>query len=270
LSQLALPNNIEVDTTADAIEVEQNYQVIEQFVNSQLINRDGSISMAAPLLLVGDPTAERHAATKSYVDNVVPVGVVMLFAGGAVPAGRWFLCNGAVMTATSWPELFAVLGYKYGGSASSFNLPNLAGRFPIGVQSTDTRFDTIGETGGTFEVPVPQHLHAMPHTHPINHDHGQINTGSGGDHNHQGRFSSGAGLAAGGTWYAHRLSDISGTVASQITGQSGSHEHTVNLPAFTGNSGAVSTANTDNTGEAGVDMVQPYIVLNYIIKADPV
>ena len=36
----------------------------------------------------------------------------------------WELCNGQSLSTTAYPELFALIGYNYGGSGESFNIPN--------------------------------------------------------------------------------------------------------------------------------------------------
>ena len=66
---LLLPNTIDRDTTADAVEVEQNFSVAQQYVNTNVITRDGSVAMTNPLLLAGDPTQPNQAANKGYVDG---------------------------------------------------------------------------------------------------------------------------------------------------------------------------------------------------------
>ena len=39
----------------------------------------------------------------------------------ALEAGGWMLCDGRPLDCSGYPELFAVLGYLYGGSGVSFN-----------------------------------------------------------------------------------------------------------------------------------------------------
>lgn len=93
----------------------------------------------------------RHAA------NGVPVGTVVVYAGDAnnVPEG-WLLCDGASVGQADYPQLYAILGSAWGTSGSSFNLPDLRGRFLRGVDdgagvdpnaSTRTASNTGGNTG---------------------------------------------------------------------------------------------------------------------------
>lgn len=57
-------------------------------------------------------------------------GMIALFAANSIPAG-WLKANGAAGLSTStYANLFAVIGYTYGGSGSSFTLPDCRGYFP--------------------------------------------------------------------------------------------------------------------------------------------
>lgn len=88
-----------------------------------------------------DSKVPSQKAVKAYIDaggatNIVfvPVGAMLPFGGSAAPA-NFFLCNGASKDTTTYATLFAILGYAYGGSGSSFNLPNLQNRIPLGAGS---------------------------------------------------------------------------------------------------------------------------------------
>ena len=167
MAALLLPNTIDNFTPADGAEVQQNFAGVQAHINTNLIARDGTVAMAAPLLLVGDPTLANHAANKDYVDNLLPVGIILPYAGTTAPGGRWALANGAALNTVTYPRLFAVLGYRYGGSGTSFNVPNLAARVPVGLDAGQVRFDATGKTGGSTLLPVPQHQHGHhPHPHP--------------------------------------------------------------------------------------------------------
>ena len=66
---ISLPNTIENDSPADAAEVQQNFTALQAHVNTNLIDRNGSVAMNQPLTLFGDPTQPNHAANKDYVDG---------------------------------------------------------------------------------------------------------------------------------------------------------------------------------------------------------
>lgn len=95
-------------------------------------------------------------------------GMIAAWAGGAVPSG-WLLCDGSSVATATYPDLFAEIGYTYGGAGANFNLPNLVDVFVRG-QSSST-----AATGGTdnmtltiAEMPAHDHTINDPgHTHEI-------------------------------------------------------------------------------------------------------
>lgn len=255
--------NILNDTPATAIDVDWNFQAIEDYIATDVVKRDGSVAMEAPLNLLGaPPTVATHAVPKSYVDNVIPIGTIWQFAGGpgavgvpqTVPAG-WALCDGASKSTTQpdYAALFAVIGYTYGGSGGSFNLPNLQSRFPVGRSALgDASFDALGETGGNRNATLPTHQHdiahghahtisattnvkSTDHYHDINHDHGSFSTNGDGDHGHtyptQANNTAGPNAAQGG----NNTGGVTNQAVNQGPGQGG-HLHTIDVPNFTGTS----------------------------------
>jgi microcystin-dependent protein len=68
----------------------------------------------------------------------IPAGVVQSYLGATsnVPTG-WILANGASLGTATYPALFAVIGYSFGGSGASFSVPDLnVGFFLVGSTST--------------------------------------------------------------------------------------------------------------------------------------
>jgi microcystin-dependent protein len=78
------------------------------------------------------------------------IGTIKLFAGNFVPRG-YMLCNGAIIAIQQNTALFAILGTYYGGNGqTTFALPNLNGRYPIGIGSSNTgQSYELGEAAGT-------------------------------------------------------------------------------------------------------------------------
>jgi microcystin-dependent protein len=155
------------NTPASAIDVDWDFQTIEDYVATDLIHRDGSVAMEAPLNLLGAaPSLPTHAISKQYLDTVgIPPGVIWQYAGATAPIG-WVFCDGTSKTTTdpSYAALFAAIGYAYGGSGTSFNLPNLQGRMPVGRQAGDALLGTLGTKAGS-RTAIPNHTHPMPHVH---------------------------------------------------------------------------------------------------------
>lgn len=95
----------------------------------------------------------------------VPAGGIMEFAGSTAPTG-WLICDGQAVSRTTYADLYAIIGTTYGtgDGSTTFNVPNLKGKVPVGRNSSDTSFDTLGETGGekthTLTInEMPKHGH---------------------------------------------------------------------------------------------------------------
>lgn len=81
------------------------------------------------------------------------IGEVKLFAGNFAPRG-WAFCDGQLLPISSNQALFSILGTTYGGDGrTSFALPDLRGRVPVGPRQgpyTPTyRLGDKGSLGGT-------------------------------------------------------------------------------------------------------------------------
>ena len=276
------------NTPADAVDVDYNFKNIQSHIANELINRDGSVAMTGPIT-VPPPTAPNHAASKAYVDAATPVGVINPYAGATAPTG-WALCDGSSKTTTDplYAALFAVIGYTYGGSSGSFNLPNLQGRFPVG-KGTTAPFTALNTPGGTKDAIVVGHSHIVQahqhdlsnHQHVGRHTHGLIGTGNqSANHVHNV-------MAPG--WFAHGQNGTVGHTAVPAgtgntflefnnapgtTNNLSDHTHNINIPESTAltdgpntNTSGYASPATDTQGSAGTNQnLPPYVVLNYIIR----
>lgn len=102
---------------------------------------------------------------KTTINTNTPVGCINLYAGSTAPTG-WLICDGSAVSRTTYANLFSVIGTTYGtgDGSTTFNIPNLKGKVPVGLDSNDTDFDTLGEIGGekthTLTVnEMPSHTH---------------------------------------------------------------------------------------------------------------
>ena len=94
------------------------------------------------------------------------LGEIRLFAGNFAPKG-WALCNGQLLPIRQYTALFSLLGTYYGGDGkTTFALPDLQGRVPIGQgNGAGLTPRVVGEAGGesavslsATEMPVHTHL----------------------------------------------------------------------------------------------------------------
>ena len=99
-------------------------------------------------------------------DNV-PIGAILPF-GGSTPPSGYLICDGTSYAASAYPQLSAVIGYTYGGSGGSFNVPDCRGKALVGYKSGDANFGTLGasvgeaaHTLGVTEIPAHAHAEAI-------------------------------------------------------------------------------------------------------------
>lgn len=152
--------------------------------------------------------------------DTLSIGTIVPFGSNTVPE-NWLLCDGSAVSRTQYQDLFNIIGTTFGqgDGFTTFNLPDLRDRVPVGKDSNDTDFGSLGNTGGEKEHTLT--VEEMP-----SHSHMQFvgaNSGSWGvrsDYNSDGNC----------------------------------------MPYDQGNTG------TTGGGEAH-NILQPYIVTNYIIKA---
>ena len=132
-----------------------------------------------------------------HVQNTAPVGALQMYAGPAGTASAvaiagtgtstaaWLFCTGTAVSRAVYASLFLAIGTTYGAGdgSTTFNLPDLRGRIPVGSgqgagdgrtgTATGTPTGTalanriVGEWGGeqqhTLVVSeIPAHSHTIP------------------------------------------------------------------------------------------------------------
>lgn len=190
---------------------------------------------------------------------LVPPGAIMPFGGETAPDG-WLLCDGTEVKISDYTALFNIIRYNFKDASllsdsgvNSFALPDLRGRFPLGLDNmggpsvnrvTDIAADAIGgnagSEGATIELEnLPEHEHDME--------------GDSGTQYYATRVGSGAVL------------DDEAVSLTIEPGAGGTQGYA--------SSGGVKQSNTV-TDEAGnivprlgeeLNVMNPYLALNYII-----
>jgi microcystin-dependent protein len=114
----------------------------------------------------------------------MPCGAIVLWGALAAPAdvvtgtsppqAVWLLCDGSPVSSTVYGDLYAAIGTSYGNGngSTTFNVPDLRERFPLGKSASGANA-TLGHISGAI-----QHTHHGPsHTHATEpHRHGHIHT----------------------------------------------------------------------------------------------
>lgn len=184
------------------------------------------------------------AALKTSVGGpFVPVGAIMPYGGSSAPTG-YLLCDGTSYATATYPALFSVIGYAYGGSGANFNVPNTKGRMIAGRDAADAAFDVLGETGGAKTVTLTAlQSGTRAHSHGVTdptHSHGPGAGSFFGMSNASFGTSTGSGLGS-----VEVYAGTTGGAATNISIQ---------------NSTAVAAQDAHEN-------LPPYIVLNHIIRA---
>ena len=105
--------------------------------------------------------------------GAAPIGSIITWTTAAAPRG-WLVCDGSAISRTTYSDLFAVVGTTYGvgDGSTTFNLPDLKGRVPVGYGTgTDGNnksldFTPLGSQGGEYEHTltvneIPEHSHRV-------------------------------------------------------------------------------------------------------------
>jgi microcystin-dependent protein len=95
------------------------------------------------------------------------IGQVELFPYSFVPDG-WLACNGQLLTTADHMPLFNFIGTTYGGDGkTTFAVPNLNARFPMGIGAgPGLPAIALGQTGGAEYATLTQDT--LPsHSHPV-------------------------------------------------------------------------------------------------------
>jgi microcystin-dependent protein len=178
-----------------------------------------------------------------------PVGEIAMWSTNTAPTG-WLLCDGTPANRSTYSALHTLMqaaGYPYGAGdgSTTFGIPNLQGKFPVGRDATQVEFDTLGETGGSktsalVAANLPAHTHTVDsNTLDVLYNAGSYTTGyiTGRDADNNGV--------------------IDGTTNTFGIAVGSATDHTHTIPTSGGNGTA--------TGDTFSNLA-PYIALNFIIR----
>jgi len=226
----------------------------------------------ASVTLTGDVTGTANFASgnvsvaTTYATNPVPSGVISMFGGTSAPTG-YLLCDGTAVSRTTYADLFTAIATNFGSGdgTSSFNLPNLQDRFPLGKGSTyslnntggSSTFTPAGTNGsitpsGTVSVSGTVASHTLTSSQIPSHRH-EVDS-------HDSNTSFGSNPATM-EFVQSYGTGIGPTVYSSYVGGGLGHNHGWSgSGSFTGNAATPSFTGTNATS------MPPYICVNYIIK----
>ncbi len=239
LAQTDVPHAFKSGDVIEAEKFNENFDALAEAINGIPAGPQGPQGETGP---AGPP---------------LPAGTLLMYAAATAPEG-YLLANGQAVSRTIYEDLFAAIGNTYGpgDGFTTFNLPDLTNRFPLGGS-------TVGGTGGAASVTLT--TDELPaHTHTGTTDSNGAHTHSIADPGHThivtGTLQTTGSNTAEGLDSTFGEPDISRTVSttssSSTTGitidSDGAHTHD-----FT-------TASTG--GGQAFSIMNPHVVVNYIIK----
>lgn len=159
-SNPVVPNTFVAETPAYAAEVNENFQLFATWIAANAMQIDGSVAFTnIPSGPAGaDPVSADQFTRKAYVDSVASGGAPaadigdIKMGGWAVAPSGWLLCQGQLVSRTTYSALFAVVGTTFGAGdgATTFGVPDLRGRSPLGAGTgTGLTARTLGASLGT-------------------------------------------------------------------------------------------------------------------------
>lgn len=188
--------------------------------------------------IVSSMTTDWTTALAGKVDKLNIVGMIAPFATSSPPTD-WLECNGEAVSRTTYAVLFASISTAFGAGdgSTTFNLPDLQGRAPIGAGTGS------GLTARTLGTKLGEETHTLTESQMPSHRHfyalAQIDDGNG------------SGLTTG--------DQQRGLYSDAGTRQTNSVEDT-------GTNGLFSTA---SGGGAAHPNMPPSLVVKYYIRALP-
>jgi len=211
---------------ADALLAQHNSDGTHKNVTTNTLAVSGNGSVGGDFAVTGGMTVGGKDVTQ-----LVPAGVMTMFAGSSAPTG-WLLCDGSSVLRATYPDLFTVIGTTYGSvDGTHFTLPNWKGKAPFGVDSSQAEFTPIGTTGGQKTLQA--------------HTHGYTDTG----HRHA-------------LWSIAQEANVYtlGGTSNRAILKGG------NPDAGDGVTGLSATNISINSAGSGANNLNPYMATNFIIK----
>jgi microcystin-dependent protein len=124
-------DGISVAGAADASTIAKG--IAEEATTAEINAATGSGGTGARLFM--NPSAFSTTTYASVISSLT--GAIVAFGSSTPPTG-WLNCDGSAVSRTTYASLFAVVGTTYGAGngTTTFNLPNLLGRFPLGYSAS--------------------------------------------------------------------------------------------------------------------------------------
>ena len=132
-------------------------------INGYLVSEDYFSS-------VSNSNSSNISEENTISDDSVPIGTINIWSADVAPEG-WMLCDGSEINREEYVDLFTLIGINYGAGdgVTTFNVPNLSGRIPVGLDENASNISNgqqLGNSGGeelhTLTIDeMPSHAHGI-------------------------------------------------------------------------------------------------------------
>lgn len=209
------------------------------------------------------------------------VGEVREYAGTNVAGKRaqgWLLCDGSIVSRTTYAALFSELGTLYGAGdgSTTFGLPSFAGRLPMGAsvarptgsQAGSETFNNAHDHAGAFHDHLgADHSHLTPnHQHNTNiaHSHGNAGNETGATGIHEGPS---APVNAPPSPHTHPVPALGVTSAASNTGEGSGTSSSASASGGVGTTGPAQYGGnrTGVSGSSTQSVLNPILALNFLV-----
>lgn len=94
------------------------------------------ISTKKTVYKIAQKIASLESTLTANIATISPIGAIQAYAGSTAPT-KWLICDGSAVSRTTYSLLFNAIGTTFGSGdgSSTFNLPDLRGRTPLGAGS---------------------------------------------------------------------------------------------------------------------------------------
>lgn len=195
----------------------------------------------SPVFIPADWNLTDILSSATTANNQRIIGQVIMVARTTLPSANWLFCDGTSYGTSQYAELFSIIGYTYGGSGGTFNVPNFLAKTPVGADANSTLATTYNDgitsgltiSSGNRNQSVAQ---LASHNHAVTINNGNFTYASSSNPNNSDRGNPSGSLSC-------VVNTGVGFSTQNITGSAG------------------------NTG-TGVDYLPPFSVVNFCIRAN--
>lgn len=255
-------------------QTDDHLRLIKSTLKSTFPNLNAAVTVT-PAVLNGLVARLEALEAGNYVGRVT-------WNAGATTPPRHLLCAGQAVSRTVYSALFLAIGTAHGSGdgATTFNVPDLRGRIPAGLDNmggTDANRmsvigaarNTLGGTGGSQNIQAHSHSLTDPgHTHTSGTAGAHSHTATVNDpgHVHKQLTDQSDGTDAGGpfqvrygspSFWENRFTESSTTGISVNIVSASDHSHTI--------SSSVTGISISSAGTGNAENIPPVAFGNYVI-----